>query len=303
MRPDIHNFLNALFADLEGFAEIRTLGIPGALPPVRRTFVPTDNLEELADAAYADATEPKANVYVGMATRDNDSSATEDKLLETRVLWADFDALTNDFKREAVLKKLAGLTKQPSLIIKSGCSGYHAYWLLKEPIKLKHAPNRTKLRHTLYGIASTLLSDKAVAEPSRIMRLPGSTNNPSAEKAAKGRVKTVCEIVQTDFNLQYKLSDFKIYTNYGKRLREEETRDRRSLYRRNTRGNKTLELPHEIFGEPNRHKAIVSFAARAARSVPNISNIVHAFNERCCSPPKPDKEVDDIIRWACRKVI
>ena len=64
----------------------------------------------------------------------------------------------------------------------------HSYWELDEPVK----PEVWKPLQA--GLIDTLGTDRAVRDPSRLMRLAGTLTHPSADKRAKGRVNEVVRL-------------------------------------------------------------------------------------------------------------
>ncbi|MCH7644657.1 MAG: hypothetical protein IH974_07445 [Myxococcales bacterium] len=58
--------------------------------------------------------------------------------------------------------------------------------------------NRTRLEHTLKGIADVLHADRAATDSTRILRVPGTTNYPDAKKRAKGRTEAPAVLLESD---------------------------------------------------------------------------------------------------------
>lgn len=63
----------------------------------------------------------------------------------------------------------------PTLIVDSG-GGLHAYWLLREPLDIKEAPEAGQIMRRLAAV----LSGDVVCDPPRILRLPGTHNHKQA---------------------------------------------------------------------------------------------------------------------------
>lgn len=68
------------------------------------------------------------NIYFGVATRDGEGGEKQN-VLQFPAVWADFDEPLEAFQR-----KMDGIP-EPSALVKSG-GGCHAYWLIKERIKI-----------------------------------------------------------------------------------------------------------------------------------------------------------------------
>lgn len=113
-------------------------------------------------------------------------------------LWVDCDEPGDDGRR----KILQAITAQPSIIVSSG-RGWHAYWLLTEPLLITDE-NRAMVKHTLRGMALAAETDTSVADLARILRLPGTINT----KPGRG---TLCEVYDyiparyhyTEFELEF----------------------------------------------------------------------------------------------------
>jgi hypothetical protein len=122
-------FLDRLFAGCDnGVVELR------ALPskPVRRAWATLGDWTALGPFVTAEVREQR-NVYVGIATRRDQSSDTTENLSQLGVLWVDFDLTPN-----VVRERLAGFPFPPALLVESGL-GAHVYWRAREVLDL-HEP-------------------------------------------------------------------------------------------------------------------------------------------------------------------
>lgn len=90
-------------------------------------------------------------------------------------LWADFDASDFAGNKDAALKQLHRSPIPASIIVDTG-HGFHAYWVLDNPILSSPHHTATFTRH-LRAIAAHLHSDATVARPTACMRLPGTLNH------------------------------------------------------------------------------------------------------------------------------
>lgn len=134
------------------------------------------------------------NVYVGVNPRKpgtNDNRRASDRDVEIS-FWqfADLD----DAQVVALARERMPI--QPSMIVLTGrtpSNRPHFYWQLEEPVtNLQAWADRQK------GIADTLQGDRVI-NPSRIMRLAGTINYPSLDKAAKRGYAVELTSVKTDF--------------------------------------------------------------------------------------------------------
>ena len=117
-----------------------------------------ENIEAHNDEGY--------NVSVGVLPRRDKGCTKDVDCLAGRCVWSDFDGETADV---AVAKaEKAGMPK-PTLSLCSG-HGAHLYWRTVE----REEP--TDLCVIVRDVAAWLGADESVANPSRVMRLPGTVN-------------------------------------------------------------------------------------------------------------------------------
>ena len=154
---DRQKLINLFFKNLSGYIEVREFG-----ETVKKLWF--DSAAELIE--YEPPTDK--DIYVGMATRNSKRSGKAWNCEETGVLWADYD----DVDSLSEVKDLIdhAYLPEPAVYVNSG-HGYHAYWLLDEPVKA------WKVNSLLRNISNRTGSDGKVAESARIMRLPATINN------------------------------------------------------------------------------------------------------------------------------
>jgi len=129
----------------------------------------------------------KLNVYMTINPIDmgavvkSGKSANDSDILRAHYSFADAD----DVQGLNGLNELSGLI-EPDIIVTTGTIPHerrHAYWRLTEPcLNLQLWKERQK------QIAVQFKTDKAVVNPSRIMRVAGTVSYPSSSKATKGYV-------------------------------------------------------------------------------------------------------------------
>ena len=106
------------------------------------------------------------NIYAGVLPRTTAGGSKDTDCLAGHVIWADFD----DTTLEQASEKLQAVgCPEPSMVVNSG-HGCHLFWGLKEAVE------PTALCGLVKEMAVWLGSDESVANPSRILRLPGFTN-------------------------------------------------------------------------------------------------------------------------------
>jgi len=137
------------------------------------------------------------NIYYGVNPRQ-DKSGTKQGVTRCRCVWADFDHITY----QEAAERWRTFLPNPSIVVCSG-SGIHAYWLLSEEHLLEDLPVRESFERMLKSLYLDLGSD-SVQDVSRILRLPGFTN----QKHGKG---LPCELLHCDSAMLYQL---KIFTRW-----------------------------------------------------------------------------------------
>ncbi|MBM4078136.1 MAG: hypothetical protein FJ278_00430 [Planctomycetes bacterium] len=106
------------------------------------------------------------NIYAGILPRKAEGGTTDADCLGGWVVWADFDGQDpRTCWTLAAEKKLPN----PSMVVNSG-HGTHLFWALKERV------DATEVSELVKDLAHYLGSDPHVANPSRILRLPGLMN-------------------------------------------------------------------------------------------------------------------------------
>ena len=110
-------------------------------------------------------------------------------------LWIDIDSAPDERQRD--YDRLCAFDPAPSFIVDSG-GGWHAYWLLDEPLALQNDADRQNVASLLRGLFASLGGDPGyVKSVASVMRLPDSINT-------KGFSRT--------FNM-YLMFDFPFKTN------------------------------------------------------------------------------------------
>lgn len=89
-------------------------------------------------------------------------------------LWADLDWKSYSGGKDEAAERLRECHPAPGVVVCSG-GGFHAYWRLRQPLSAIVA------RHYNSRLALLLASDKAVVNPGRVMRLPGSLHRKNPE--------------------------------------------------------------------------------------------------------------------------
>jgi hypothetical protein len=157
---ELKEFLGRLFGACEqGQVELR------ALPAKNQAF------HRLGDWPAIEAWCQKhkgQNLYFAVATRNG--GGTKDHIVQIPGLWCDIDF--KDVPKDQAAERLRQFPLRPSLVVNSG-GGYHAYWVLKEPLGREDIP---RVEAALRQIQAYLGGDPAATDASRILRLPGTFN-------------------------------------------------------------------------------------------------------------------------------
>ena len=166
-----------------GIFEIRCLGENRT--PIAEQFTLTE-MDQAADLALQ-MNKAKLNVYLTInpinpsAVIKAGKGATDIDMLRAHYSFADAD----DQQGLDGLNKLVGRV-EPDMIVTTGTVPHercHAYWRLAEP-----CCDLTLWRLRQTNIATQCQTDRAVVNPSRIMRVAGTVNYPSQQKLTRGYV-------------------------------------------------------------------------------------------------------------------
>lgn len=177
--------------DEAGFIEVRTIGEGEAWQ--EWVSLQAHDLDEAMSAAVAQA--PAGHdIYFGVLPRMARRGLAIDVRLVSGVLWVDIDAkrFEGRFPKLVALQRLARVQPPPNIIVDSG-GGYHAYWLLTEPVPWDDA------EATMRGLAKATGGD-AVYDRARVLRVPGTANQKYPDKP-------LARVVRFDVTRYYRLDD------------------------------------------------------------------------------------------------
>ena len=185
IRQDL-KYMTARWDELDAPAvfEIRCFK-PGHKPAILK-YSP-DWMDEAVEQ-IVDFNEMGFNCYVtrNPLRHDYSGSATDADVLASFFLWADCDdpASAGNVYRFDGPKWSAAVTtgRTPAVRV-------HTYWMLDEA-----CTDMAAWRDMQKSIAAHFGSDRAVVNPSRIMRVGGTVNFPDTKKQEKGYVNELCEI-------------------------------------------------------------------------------------------------------------
>lgn len=159
------------------------------------TFLPTD---ELAARNWIDDRQGKENIYFHVNNLRPDAAnikAKKKDIVSAGFLHVDIDNIN-------AVAELKAYDPQPTFVVFSG-GGYQAFWRLKKPTTDLEAVERCNM-----WIARKVGGDKC-HNVDRVMRLPGTINNPNAKKKKAGRVAVLASLIGLgDPTLDYDLGVF-----------------------------------------------------------------------------------------------
>lgn len=126
-----------------------------------------------------------------------DKRAEKKDIRSVRAFHVDIDPRLDETPedcKERALKALSSYDPAPSVVIDSG-NGLQGFWMLEEPITLDGSQEAWE-KAEAYNLAIQKAFDAdSCFNIDRIMRLPGTINNPNKKKQAKGRVPVPACIV------------------------------------------------------------------------------------------------------------
>jgi hypothetical protein len=143
------------------------------------------------------------NIYFGANPRTGLKRRQED-IRDIVSIFTDIDGKNFTGGKAEALAGLDSFPLTPNIIVDSG-NGFHAYWILEEPLLDITSEERLRVRQALAGVGVALRGDKGVHNLDRIMRLPGTWNvkDPLFPKP--------CRVLQSNLDYFFSLGDFDNY--------------------------------------------------------------------------------------------
>jgi hypothetical protein len=176
--PDvIKAFLEAItenWADLEEAVRLE-IRLVGDGPVATRQFVPdADGLKAAVAYVVESNTIQRRNAYAVISpVRNKRGAAKDEDVVASLFCWADADD-------QVGLTGIRNAPIKPHMTVTTGTVPHerlHAYWRLKEPNY-----DLGTWRETQKAIAVSLKTDRAVINPSSLMRIPGTISRPNSKK-------------------------------------------------------------------------------------------------------------------------
>jgi hypothetical protein len=274
----VRELLEVVWGDLKGLrGELRPIQDGKAKPAYFTT------VDKAVDAAI-ELDQKGADVFFGVLPRTGNHSTAEGTVSESRVLWIDIDAKTFGGSKSSAFFSLARVTPQPQIVVDSG-NGYHAYWLLDEPVPWHDAQQAMK------GIALTAGGDR-VYDQARILRLPGTRNH-------KTTPPNPVRLLKLDLlGRRHRFADFIDFADTAYASERPARTPRRSEVEATEGWNPSKDdAPKFPDGERNNSLARLAgiMVVRGVEPDRLVELLLHE-NEMRCDPPLPDKEVIQIAK-------
>ena len=188
-------FLEALYRNTEGYAEMRLIHKSGDWQKARKIYRPsatihTCNMDYLTDMNNDYHIYHRVNVSATQASKKKD-------ITQVTALWLDIDGIDGDY-----YQRLEEFKMPPNVVINSG-GGFHAYWLLREPVTIDSEDKRFEVERIMQGmiLAYGDGADDATKDITRILRTPNFYNIKD-----KYNPHPLCHIIYHDDNDNERIS-------------------------------------------------------------------------------------------------
>jgi len=119
------------------------------------------------------ATDAYFGVHPAASAKGAHERARAEDIVAASALFADFDA--DDRDPQTLLARIEAIQPAPSVIVASG-GGYHAYWLLAEPVALADEAARADWAAIQRWWVRHVGADPAACDLARLLRVPGTMN-------------------------------------------------------------------------------------------------------------------------------
>lgn len=216
-RANSSEFLQILFdkyiaTQSRGLVEIRP--IKGRDRPGRSFFFEMDEIGQLSQQIQK-LNRQGYNIYFSVNPRPRNKNKKQKFIKDIICLWLDVDAKNFDGGKEEALGRIKDFPIRPNIIVDSG-NGYHAYWILDEPLINRTEQQSLEIQQILNGLINTIGADRRRKNFDSLMRLPGTLNVKKPENPLE------CNVVEIYAARFYSLSDFVQFRDLEFSLQEEE---------------------------------------------------------------------------------
>jgi hypothetical protein len=140
-------------------------------------------------------------IFIGINPRPPSGKKEQEDIRDIVCLWADVDSKNFAGGKPEARKRIEEFPVEPTIVVDSG-NGFHAYWILEEPIIDRTDDDTAAFKQTMVGIARAVGGDVQVRNIDRIFRLPGTLNTKNGNSLKPVR------IVSASPERLYSLGDF-----------------------------------------------------------------------------------------------
>jgi len=185
----------------------------------RKRFMTFNDPAE-AVVRIADANEEKWNVYIHICelrpeVKDRRANGRHGDVVASEWLWCDIDIPSGAdseqiglAKRSIIARRQACDLPEPTMIVDSG-HGIWFFWKIERTTDLGFLEQVNKAIQLAIGIEAYVFEADSCGDQTRICRIGGSTNWPTAKKMADGRIdKPLSGSFQHFPDRKYTLADF-----------------------------------------------------------------------------------------------
>jgi AAA domain len=128
------------------------------------------------DRFIAQYDHPGRALYLTVAKLREGMTRSQEAVEAVYFIWAEVDFKDHPgLTPNEIRRRLDTMPMKATMIVSSG-HGYHVYWQLNEAEDATPGENQIRVREALRLACSYISGDPSVAEPARLMRLPGSHN-------------------------------------------------------------------------------------------------------------------------------
>ena len=195
--PEAKTFLQTLYSVYprthDGLTELRFISTSAT-----SKFLPKGELSEDEWAGIVELNKTH-HAFFGVNPRPKNRAKRQDDIKDVICLWADVDGKDFDGGKEEARQRVEHFPVAPSIVVDSG-HGYHAYWVLREPIINLSGEARLSFKKILAGLIKEIAGDKSKVNLDALLRLPGTFN-------LKDDPPKECRVLSLS-DAKYQLEDF-----------------------------------------------------------------------------------------------
>jgi hypothetical protein len=200
---DTINFLEALYRNTTGYAEMRLIHKSGDWKQAKKIYRPSATIHT-CNMDYLTEMNNEYHIYHRIGVSATQASKKAD-ITQITALWLDVDGIDVTY-----YQRLEAMYLPPTVIINSG-GGYHAYWLLREPVIVDSEDKRFEIERIMQGmiLAYGDGADDATKDITRILRTPNFYNIKD-----KYNPYPLCKVVYHDNKLMDRYPYHRMKRNY-----------------------------------------------------------------------------------------